>query len=411
MHRSKWSTSALLAVGLTGLLAADASVARADDQQQSKKGAPGHVQSVIHVQADAEDLDQTAETRLDELAVWVKGDPSNVIYIEAHAETGQAGQSAQVLTVAERARSYLRASGVPDHQIRIVPVGQERPQAQATEGQRTLIIMMMPSEAEARTEGETGVEAQAGIGAELEAGEGGVRAGAGVGAGVEVEDEDTPEYAEADPVYTPPPAIAPTEEEEPAPGEAPPPMYTRFGLGLAVGGGVMGFVDSDTQGFTDAGGSWEARLTFGTRSPVALEAAYVGSAQNIEALGLDEDAFLLGTTLEGAARVNILRDFAVQPYLFGGLGWTRYSISNESFNTSSIENSENMGHVPVGAGLGFRALGGLMVDVRGTFRAAFNDDIMGEQLDEEPSDVVPDPDDTRAELDSWNLTAKLGWEF
>jgi hypothetical protein len=170
---------------------------------------------------------------------------------------------------------------------------------------------------------------------------------------------------------------------------------------------VIGFFDDDTQGLTDAGGSWEARITVGTRTPLAFEAAYVGSAQNIEALGLDDSAVLLGTSFEGAARLNLTR-MAIQPYLFGGLGYTRYDVSNADFNTSSVNGKEEMGHIPVGAGIGWQ-YGGLLLDLRGTLRAAFSDDI--QSIGEDDTDIIPDSDDPKAELDTWNITGRVGFEF
>src|SRR6185295_12788955 len=66
---------------------------------------------------------------------------------------------------------------------------------------------------------------------------------------------------------------------------APPPRPdlppSRIGVGLTLGGGATGFWQEGTRGFVDTGGMWEARLAFGTRLPVAFEAAYVGSAQGI----------------------------------------------------------------------------------------------------------------------------------
>src|SRR4030095_59898 len=47
-------------------------------------------------------------------------------------------------------------------------------------------------------------------------------------------------------------------------------------VSLTVGGGVADFVTSSTRAQTDIGGSWDARLTVGTRSVIALEAGYMG---------------------------------------------------------------------------------------------------------------------------------------
>jgi len=124
-----------------------------------------------------------------------------------------------------------------------------------------------------------------------------------------------------------------------------------------VGGGVMGFTDEEARDLTDPGGSWEARVTVGTRTPVAIEGAYIGSAQNLEFPGLDEDALVVGNGAEATLRVNILPSFFVQPYVFGGLGWTYYSI--EEADTAG-DDSDNVFSLPYGAGVSFRVAQSLL---------------------------------------------------
>jgi hypothetical protein len=213
---------------------------------------------------------------------------------------------------------------------------------------------------------------------------------------------EPPPPAMAEPLYSPPVVKDDNDSSDDH-------LLTPMGMSIAVGGGVENFFDSNTRNFTDAGGTWEARLTVGTRSPLAFEAAYVGSAHNIQALGLDNDAVLLGSSVEGDARLN-LTTWAVQPYLFGGIGFTHYDVVNSDFNTSSVNDNENMGHVPVGAGLGWQ-YGGLLLDVRGTMRAAFNDGLRGDGDGDD--EIIPDEDEApgRAELDTWNLTGRVGFEF
>ena len=69
-----------------------------------------------------------------------------------------------------------------------------------------------------------------------------------------------------------------------------------------------------------------------------------------------------------------------------------------------------MGHIPVGAGFGWQ-YGGLLLDVRGTLRAAFNDALRND--DDSNDDIIPDDDEApnRAELDTWNVTGRVGFEF
>jgi hypothetical protein len=172
-----------------------------------------------------------------------------------------------------------------------------------------------------------------------------------------------------------------------APEPAPAPLYTATtdssrshlitpaGMSFVVGGGVMNFTDSDTNSATDMGGMWEARLTYGTRSAIGVEAAYVGSAQDIDALGLDTSAVLLGSSAEAALRVGIPYIPYVQPYAIAGVGVTRFSLVNENFNTSSVDDSETAVDFPLGLGVGF-ASNGFLFDVRGVYRPMTQDDLI-----------------------------------
>jgi hypothetical protein len=177
--------------------------------------------------------------------------------------------------------------------------------------------------------------------------------------------------------------------------------HSRVGIGTTIGGGVIGFVDDKARAFTNPGGSWETRVTAGTREFVALEAAYVGSAQSINALGLDNNARLIGNGAEGDVRVNLTRQM-VQPYLFGGLGWDHYQLSMSGTNTSSLRDKDDVLTVPFGLGLSLRVAKGLLIDLRGTARAAFYDDLMDGPYAASGQD---------AKLHSWNLAGRLGWEF
>jgi hypothetical protein len=174
-----------------------------------------------------------------------------------------------------------------------------------------------------------------------------------------------------------------------------------IGVGATVGGGVTGFVDEKARAFTGTGGSWEARVSAGTRSYLAFEAAYIGSAQNISALGLGSNARLIGNGAEGDVRINLTRQM-VQPYVFGGLGWDRYQLSMSGSNTSSLRDQDDVMTVPFGAGLSVRAGKGFLFDVRATGRAAYYDDLMDGPYAASGQD---------AKLHSWNLGARLGWEF
>jgi hypothetical protein len=180
-----------------------------------------------------------------------------------------------------------------------------------------------------------------------------------------------------------------------------------IGTSVQVGGGAFGFTDEETNDFTNTGGSWTARLVLGTRMPLALEAAYIGTANDIDALGLDSSAVLLGNGAEANVRWNIMSTLFrssidtgighIDPYVFGGIAYKRYSLVNDDFNTSSVRENDNVGEVPMGGGLAWM-VGGFAVDARGEFRYAFSDRLFS---------------GTEAEnnLNNWNVSARLGWEF
>lgn len=181
-------------------------------------------------------------------------------------------------------------------------------------------------------------------------------------------------------------------------------IRTRAGAALELGGGVTNFTSSEMRDTTDPGGSWAVRLIGGTRMPVGVEAAYIGSARNVEALGVDGDnrAGLLSTGLEGALRLNVPIERGVtliEPFAFGGAGWTRYDLYNHRGNTSNVRDEDNVLVVPFGAGIAIGSRG-LLFDSRFTYRSAFEDDL-----------VASSTGDGSVSLGSWTLDAHVGYEF
>jgi hypothetical protein len=393
MHRSKLSIGALLAAGLTGLFAADASAQTPSppttETEAKVEVRPGPLDLVVYFRAGGSDIDTASNSSLDELAVWLREDRSRTVFIEEHPDEAKAASFDVKLGTnrSEATRRYLVAHGAMDSQIKVVAHGQVSAAKAGDLNTRTIFVSTSGGAmAEGAVTGEAGIGASAGVG----------DTGASAGAG-------TTEATEPDePLYTPPVVKEDDKDSDDH-------LITPFGMSLAVGGGLMNFFDQDTRDLTGPAGTWEARLTIGTRSPLAFEAAYVGSAQNVNALGLDNSAYLLGTSFEGDARLNFTT-MAVQPYIFGGIGYTQYDVQNADFNTSSVEDSEHLGHIPVGAGLGWQ-YGGLLLDVRGTLRAAFNDAIRNE--DDSNTDIIPDSNEAnnRAELDTWAVTGRVGFEF
>jgi len=231
-----------------------------------------------------------------------------------------------------------------------------------------------------------------------------------------------PQFVEAPPFAPPPPpaplpppvaeppvrfvAAPPVEPEPPLPDVPPPPPSdlppSHLGIEATLGGGVVGFVDSGARAFVNTGGSWEARMTFGSRFPVAIEAAYVGTAQGIVALGLSSNAILLGNGAEATLRIN-LTTARLQPYLFGGGGFTHYQLTNTAVNTSSVRSTDDIGTVPTGVGMSVRLSKEFFVDVRGTYRFTFNDQMFA------TASALSGAGN--AGLDTWNAIGRLGFEL
>jgi hypothetical protein len=164
------------------------------------------------------------------------------------------------------------------------------------------------------------------------------------------------------------------------------------GLQVEVGGGVQQFLGRTASSLTDPGGAWTARLVVGTRSHIAGEAAYLGSTQALDTLGVEDRARLSSNGVEGLLRVNVLRG-AFQPYAAAGYTFRRYNVSNSAVNTSSVADAANVSEIPVAAGLAYR-FRPLVADLRFTLRNAFN------------SQLLPDTN-----LSTYTVDAKLGFEF
>jgi hypothetical protein len=173
------------------------------------------------------------------------------------------------------------------------------------------------------------------------------------------------------------------------------------GMEVSIGGGAADFAESDQRDFTGTAGIWDARVAWGTLLPVAVEVAYIGSAQTIDRLGLSNDAVLLSNGAEIAARFNILPG-VVRPYVHGGAAWRSYKIVNSDRNTSDVLDSDNVFEVPLGVGADVH-FGNFVVDGRASYRIAFDDDLV------RTGDV--DSVDQQRNLHTFGARLALGMEF
>jgi opacity protein-like surface antigen len=218
----------------------------------------------------------------------------------------------------------------------------------------------------------------------------------------------TPALADTNDYYGPPP---PMYQPEPAPYE--PSMYdyswnepwmqTGIGVGVMLGGGISGFTDDGMRDVvtSDIGGLWDLRLTIGSHIPIGIDLSYVGTAYQLETLSGIDNGTLIGTAFEATVKWNILPHYLLNPYIFAGVGWQRYDVTDANFSTaaSGMRDDDDVVEFPFGAGFQYRDFSGLVVDVRGTFRAT------------DDSSLLRDPDGDFADLHTWEVSAGIGYEF
>lgn len=187
---------------------------------------------------------------------------------------------------------------------------------------------------------------------------------------------------------------------EPTPA-APPRYFLNMGASILLGGGVTNYAHSGMSDVSGLGGGWNAKLALGTHRFLALEAAYLGTASRIDALGLDGGATLVSNGVQGNLRFNLTRTW-FQPYLFGGAAYKHYSLTNTDVNNSAVNDSDNVFEVPVGVGLAIRLGDHFVIEPRADYRFAFDDELL----------TSFDADgDANGDLGNWNISTNIGVDF
>lgn len=183
-----------------------------------------------------------------------------------------------------------------------------------------------------------------------------------------------------------------------------PGMALGIGVGVGVGGGITGFTDAAMRNgiASSVGGLWDVRATFGTHIPIAFDATYLGTADNVATFNNTPNGTLIGTAFEGAARWNILPHYAVDPYLFLGVGWQHYTLTNAKLPQadSGMQSHSDVADFPMGTGVSLRSASGFTGDLRGTFRPATSSHLL---LDQGTGQY--------AAVHTWEASAALGYEF
>jgi outer membrane protein OmpA-like peptidoglycan-associated protein len=308
---------------------------------------------------------------LNGVAKWLKTDPARTVEVNAYTDNTGGAAVNQALSNgrAEAVKSYLVAQGVQADRIAAKGHGDTEKRPADLENTRAVAVTAC---------------------------EGSAAAAAAAPAEVPGAEAIAPAPPEPVRIYHTTTVI---KTETPVQKGLPP---SGIGLGLQVGGGATGFWGQGTRNFVGTGGTWEARLTVGMRQPIAFEAQYIGSAQSINALGLESNAVLIGHGAEGHLRINFTAS-RVQPYVFGGAGWMNYAIHNTTITSSTLERSDNAITLPFGIGVTGRIKKAFLVDVRGTGRATFDDGLLKAEAATGNVGAV--------RLHSWNASANVGYEF
>jgi hypothetical protein len=215
---------------------------------------------------------------------------------------------------------------------------------------------------------------------------------------------NTTEQPPACEVPAPPPMYAPPQ---PAPVAAAPVQHEKKHnfwfypmTSLTVGGGVADYAFSTMRTATDVGAQWDARIVIGQRSFFGFEAGYAGTYNKFESTGGSGVApYITNNSVDGDLRLNFL-PFRIQPYGFVGVGYNRASVNNLQDNpamAAQFHSGDNQVLVPAGGGLAFYPWRHTTFDVRYTYRAIFDDNLL-----------VNNPD---ARLDQWVVNGRLGYIF
>jgi hypothetical protein len=193
----------------------------------------------------------------------------------------------------------------------------------------------------------------------------------------------------------PPPEPGPTEQppaqalppcpvpEQPQAAVPPPPVHHKRNIifapnevGVTTGAGAANYFGSNTPESIDAGAGWDARLSFGQRSIIGLEAAYMGAVNNVN---LDQPVGpkhgqLFSNGFDTDLRLAL--PTKVQPYIFGGVGYNHIEVRNQGTGVANgFAGTDDTVTVPAGGGLTVYAGRHFNVDARGTYRFMPTNDI------------------------------------
>lgn len=190
-------------------------------------------------------------------------------------------------------------------------------------------------------------------------------------------------------------------------------LQSGIGVQVLAGGGVNGFENSTMQNVStnSVQGIWNVKVTIGSHIPLGVDLAYTGSAGDVNGLFGPQTGTLIGTAFTGSLRWNVLPHAAFTPYVYGGVGWQNYQItnSNRTFTLadSGMNSSDNSVIFPTGLGVQWRDRSGLVIDAHGAFNwnvdagLVLNPD--GTQFANTNNDFLP--------MHTWEAGANIGFEW
>jgi len=172
---------------------------------------------------------------------------------------------------------------------------------------------------------------------------------------------------------------------------------------VTLGGGVEGFANSAASDSSSVGGSWNVRATYGTNTYLAFEGSYIGSAQSLDFFDnvdvQNQNATLVGNGAQAALRINFVKRYAVQPFIYGGVAWRHYDITNQDTNIVGMIDHDDVAEFPLGIGIAGHYKG-FTLDARAEYRWAAYEDL-----------ALMDNNGDQASLDRWGVFGNIGYEL
>jgi opacity protein-like surface antigen len=119
---------------------------------------------------------------------------------------------------------------------------------------------------------------------------------------------------------------------------------------------------------------------------------------------LAPQGIIVGNGVEANVILNLApRGGRVDPYLFAGLGFTRFSLVHENtYDRMLLRNGDSAFVLPAGAGASVRLTDAVLLDARLTFRTVFDDGMMYLSMT---------PGRSALNMSQWAASARLVFEF